>query len=61
MQKGISGLTILIVIFTLAFTSCLSPNFANQISAKEDYPGEYFEDDTFSVTIKNDIFHQVEK
>lgn len=37
----------------LTVSSCLSPKFANQISAKDDYPGEYFENDTFSVTIKN--------
>lgn len=53
MQNTKTGFLVIALMSAIVLSGCLSPKFANQISAQEDYPGEYFEGDTFSVTIKN--------
>lgn len=43
----------LLAVVVISLNSCLSMKFAENITAKEEYPGEFFEQDTFGVTLKN--------
>lgn len=42
-----------IAFVAISLNSCLSMKFAEKVNAQDEYPGEFFEDDTFSVTVKN--------
>lgn len=46
-------LFVLLSVVALSLNSCLSMKLAENITAKEEYPGEYFKDDTFKVTVNN--------
>ncbi len=51
-MKSLKTLALLALV-TFGLNSCLSLKFAEQVSAKDEYPGEFFEQDTFNVIVKN--------
>lgn len=44
---------VFLALVAISLNSCLSMKFAEKVIAKDEYPGEYFAEDTFQVTMKN--------